>query len=430
MQQGVAPFVTEVTGDQHLVKKINKSILLDWIRRASPVSRADLSVQTGLNKGTVSNLVRELIESGLVRELGPGPSRGGRKPILLAFDPDAGAAVGIDIGVHYALGVLTDLAGNVKIVRRVPLFDRSYPVIVEQAVALVKKLAEHAKNRPYGIVGVGIGVPGLVDDDGTVLFAPNLDWENRELRADLADALGVEIYIDNEANFGAIAEQRFGMGGPAGPLPGEGESLFSGSRAVEAELESVQMVYISAGIGIGAGLIVNGTLYRGAGGLSGEAGHMTVEIEGRPCPCGNRGCWEQYASEQALIREARAVSSLREALDSRLGEELEALTELARAGNGDAAALFRRTGGALGIGIASLVHVFNPEQVVVGNRLTLAEAWLLDAIREEVDRRTMPFHRRRVDIRFSRLGVHATALGAAWTAVEQFFADMRITVKA
>jgi len=420
--------VTDVTGDQHLVKKINKSILLDWIRRASPVSRADLSVRTGLNKGTVSSLVRELIESGLVRELGPGPSSGGRKPILLAFDPDAGAAVGVDIGVHHMAGVLTDLAGNVKIIRRVSLPDRSYPAVVEQTVSLVKKLSEDAKNRPYGVVGVGVGVPGLVDADGTVLFAPNLEWENRELRTDLADALGSEIYIDNEANLGAIAERRFGAGDPSDFCDDDKRS--DGPRTAAPEPESVEMIYISAGIGIGAGLIVNGALYRGAVGLSGEAGHMTVETEGRPCPCGNRGCWEQYASEQALIREARAVSSLREALDGRPGEELETLTELARAGNADAATLFRRTGAALGVGIANLIHIFNPERVVVGNRLTLAEEWLLDAIREEVGRRTMPFHRRRVDIRFSRLGVHATALGAAWTAVERFFADMRITVKA
>ncbi|GAB2701365.1 ROK family protein [Paenibacillus thermoaerophilus] len=401
-----------VTGDQHLVKKINKTIVLNLIRSHSPISRADISARTGLNKGTVSSLVQELIDSRLVRELGPGASSGGRKPVLLAFDPGVGASIGIDLGVNYVLALLTGLDGAVIAERRETLSKRDYATVRETLLRFVAELRALAADRPYGVVGVGIGVPGMVDERGAVLFAPNLGWRGIPMAEELAARLDLPIAIDNEANFGAVGERQFGAGRDAG-----------------------DMIYVSAGIGIGAGLILNGSLYKGAGGLSGEVGHMTVSLDGLPCSCGSRGCWELYASEQALLRLAEerlgrkpGRTAGREAGDGDEGYGLEELVAAAAANpQGAAASLFREIGAQLGVGIANLIHAFNPERVVIGNRLTLAAEWLEEPLAREVETRTFGFHRKRSRLEFSRLGIRATALGAAFAAMEPFFAETRVT---
>lgn len=280
----------KVTGDLHLMKKLNKSIVLETIIADAPVSRAAISEITGLNKATVSNLVHELIDSQLVCETGPGESSGGRKPVMLLFNNEAGHAVGIDLGVNYILTVLTDLQGAIKKERRVPLERMDFEYVWQELTDSIRWAIDGAPPSPYGIVGIGIGVPGLINDEGEVLSAPNLKWRKIDLKGRLEQAFQLPIVIENEANAGAIGERSFGD-----------------------TRHAKNMIYVSAGIGIGVGIIVNNAIYRGFSGFSGEMGHMTIHMEGVPCTCGNRGCWELYASENALLNEAMR----------RLGDEIE-----------------------------------------------------------------------------------------------------------
>ncbi|MEF3303048.1 ROK family transcriptional regulator [Paenibacillus sp. GYB003] len=385
----------QTTGDQHLVKKINKSIVLDSIIRSHPLSRAQLSEMTGLNKGTVSALVSELIDERLVYEIGLGTSSGGRKPVMLVFNRSAGYAIGIDIGVRYVLAVLTDLGGRTIAERRVEPDRSDADSVLDAIVETVRALTAQAPDSPYGVVGAGVGVAGIVDDRGAVLFAPNLEWENVELKRLLEERLGFPVMVDNEANAGALGELQFGAG-----------------------KEATDIVYLSVGTGIGAGIVIGGRLAKGAGGFSGEIGHTTIETNGKKCRCGNKGCWEQYASESAALELAAPLGV----------DRFDRLVELAGADAPEAIRLFHQVGESLGIGIAGIVNTFNPELILIGNQMTLAEPWIRSAVERVVAARSLPFHRRQAQIRFASLGDRSTVSGAAFVAVSAFLTKDRVTL--
>lgn len=402
------------------MKKINKSIVFDQIVHHAPLSRARISELAGLNKSTVSTLVSELIEDQMVYEIGTGQSSGGRRPVLLLFNNLAGYAVGVDLGVNYILTVLTDLQGNVINETKVPLSDSNFEAVLTQLISSIKIIVQSARLSVYGIVGIGIGVPGIVDD-GVVLFAPHLGWENVNLRESIFNEFQVPVTIDNEANAGAVGEKEFGAGTSAANL-----------------------VYLSVGIGIGTGIIIKNELYRGASGLAGEMGHFSIEMNGPLCPCGNRGCWELYASEKALLEQAEKrlgpfenqLSSSGDRLSptenqlSLFGHrELEDLIHMAKQGNSDVIEMFAIIGEHLGIGITNILHTFNPELIIIGNRLTAAEDWLLDAIQLSVRNRSITYSRRQPQIQFSTLGTRSAVLGAAYFAISNFFAITKVSVE-
>lgn len=164
-------------------QKGNKSLVLDKIKNNSPISRAAVANQTGLNKGTVSSLVSELLEDHLIYESGPGESSGGRRPVMLLFNNSAGYSIGIDLGVNYLLGVLTDLDGNIFQEKVMTFKNLSYNEIEEQLFNTIDSLISSVPPSPHGIVGIGVGVPGIVDNSGEVLLAPNLNWTNVNLKS-------------------------------------------------------------------------------------------------------------------------------------------------------------------------------------------------------------------------------------------------------
>ncbi|WP_433946033.1 ROK family protein [Paenibacillus sp. SN-8-1] len=400
----------QLTGDQFLVKQINSSIVLDLIRTHSPISRAAVSAKSGLNKGTVSSLVNQLIENGLVEELGQGESSGGRKPVMLSFNQRAGYAIGIDLRIDMASAVLTDLQGS--IVQQIESSLESIDSNLVYAVLsrMIRELIASAPESHYGVVGIGVGVPGIVDDNGTVLFAPNLHWKNVNLGGWLREAFQIPVVIDNEANAGAQGEKAFGAG-----------------------KDRDHLIYLSVSHGIGTGIVINQDIYKGVSGYSGEAGHTTIEADGKPCSCGNYGCWELYASERALLEEARQSDTVHEAAKAYIldGDDLrlEHLVQLAESGNEEARRILKNNGHFLGIGIANIINIFNPELIIIGNRIALAEPWIADEIRETVARRALPYHKDKAQIEFSHLNMGATVIGAASLALTQFFDKMRVSVE-
>lgn len=385
----------KVTGDQALVKKINKSIVLHTIRKHSPISRAKVSEMTGLNKATVSNLVAELCSEQLVIEAGPGESSGGRKPLILHFNVMAGSVIGVELGVKQITAMLCDLGGGILEEIQTPLNSHELQHVVGEMKALISDLVAKAPETPYGLVGIGAGVPGMVDENGVVLFAPNLGWEMVALRSMLEEAYDVPVTIDNEANAGA-----------------QGELNFGAARGVR------HLLYISAGAGIGSGIMIDGELYKGARGYAGETGHMSIEANGQPCSCGNRGCWELYASEKTYDR-----PGLR--LPARSTPEL---VRFAEAGDDDARQHFTVMGEALGIGLTNVINSFNPELIVIGGTLSSARDWLIDPLQRVVAERTLPYHKQQLQIVFSELGSRGAMIGAAFAAVLHFLGDARVTL--
>ncbi|RFB15333.1 ROK family transcriptional regulator [Bacillus sp. HNG] len=375
-----------MTWNQQVVKKNNKALVLQLIIEKEPISRADIAQVSGLNKTTVSTLVTELLEEDLIFESGPGVSSGGRRPVILHFNKDAGYAIGVDIGVNYVLSVLTDLKGNILIEKNQTVTRTSYATIMSVVQGMIQSLiAEMPKSR-YGIVGIGVGVPGIVNNEGAILLAPNLGWSNIQFKEDLEKLYNVPVIIENEANAGAVGEQQFGAG-----------------------QDQDNILYISAGIGIGVGIIVNKELYKGKNGFSGEMGHMIIDMNGKRCNCGSRGCWEAYASEQALLEMA----------DSRV-ESLDELIQLAKNGDKKAKELFETIGNYLGFGINNIINTFNPEQVIIGNRLALAKEWIEAPIRNTVEKHTLSFHQNNLLLNFSKLEKYSTSLGVSAFVVDNF----------
>ncbi|MBT2644653.1 ROK family transcriptional regulator [Bacillus sp. ISL-41] len=375
-----------LTWNQHVVKKNNKALVLSLIIEKETISRADIANVTGLNKTTVSSLVTELLEDELIYESGPGISSGGRRPVILHFNRSTGYAIGVDIGVNYILAVLTDLKGKIIVEKSQNVNRTSYSSIISTVQTMIQSLMDDMPNSRYGIVGIGVGVPGIVNKEGSVLLAPNLGWTNIQLKEDLERIFNVPIIIENEANAGAVGEQQFGAG---------------------QDYENI--LYVSAGIGIGVGIILNTELYQGKSGFSGEMGHMIIELNGKRCNCGSRGCWEAYASENALLEMAG------ENIDS-----LESLIEHAKNGEKSAIDLFEKIGQYLGFGINNIINTFNPDQVIIGNRLALLREWIEEPILTTIENHTLAYHQKEMQLEFSKLGKYSTALGVSAFVVDHF----------
>lgn len=394
-----------ITGDQLLIKQINKSIVLNTIRKKGIISRADLANITGLNKSTVSSLVDELIKDGFVEEEGPGESKGGRKPIMLMINSLAGCVVGIDLDVNYILVILTDILANILWQKRINLkIGENKEDIIGKIIELIDEAISNSPKTVKGVLGIGIGVPGITDyKRGIVLKAPNLNWENVELKKIIEEKFHLNVYIDNEANTGAIAEKWFGVGKNAR-----------------------NFVYVSAGIGIGTGIIINNELYRGSFGLAGEMGHMTIDINDHLCSCGNRGCWENYASEKSLF------SYIKEKLESGEKDEylkiddldkldINDIIDIAEKGSSLAKRSIEEISRNLSIGIVNIVNTFNPDLVIVGNTLSGIGDYLLKMIREYIDSKCLVSRYNDVAVEISKLGMLDRAIGAVTLVISELF---------
>lgn len=354
------------TADQVWVRRKNRSVVLECLRTHTTLSRAGLAAKTGLNPSTVSSIVTELLQEGLVRETDLLPSPNGRPGRLLELSPDGGSAIGIEINVDYLSVMLTDFCANILWRCRVPSDPQdSQEAILLKSIQLVREglAAEPAQGlRPLGI---GVGVPGLVEmHTGELKLAPNLKWQGVPIRAILSTAVDLPVFVENEANAAALGEYYFGA-----------------ARGVE------NFIYLSAGIGLGGGILIGGKLFRGSQGFASEVGHMLVQPGGELCGCGRRGCWETLVGPQAVLR--RVQKTLREGARSSMGAMVagdflritfENVVQAATEGDPVALQALDEVGTYLGVGVANLINIFNPELIVLGGALNLASPFLLPAI--------------------------------------------------
>lgn len=386
------------TWNQYVVKQENKALVLTTIINHTPISRAAVAQSTGLNKGTVSSLVSELIDEAFVTESGPGASSGGRRPVMLLFNTKAGFTVSVDLGVGYIQAALTDLNGEIVQVEKKQVKESTFDLVFETLVHLIEQLIKHAPVSRYGVIGIGVGVPAVVSHEGEILLAPNLNWKNIQLKQALEDVFDLPILIENEANAGAYGEMRFGFKQPP-----------------------KDMIYASIGIGIGAGMILDGKLYTGKSGFSGEIGHMTIVKDGTSCRCGNVGCFERYASEQVLLEHAvkRHLIKANEDLS------LDTLIKKAEAHDQEVLQLFEEIGEYIGIGLTNIINIFNPEVVLIGNRLRDLQKWLIPPIEHYIHSRAIGFHQQDLTVDFAKLENFSTVKGMAAFTIERFLAQLK-----
>jgi glucokinase len=307
-----------------------------------------------------------------------------------------GLTVGVDVGGTKIAAGVVDENGKVLGVARRDSPARDSQAIERDIADLIGELA-----LDHDIEGVGVGAAGFIDSTrSTVLFAPNLAWRNEPLRADLERLTGLPVVIENDANAAAWGEFAYGAG-----------------KDVE------DLLLVTVGTGVGGGVVLNGQLHRGAFGVAGEIGHFRVKPGGRICGCGNRGCWEQYASGTALVRDTRELaregSLIAASLVDRAGGDIEAITgplitEAAQDGDAFAVEQLQALGKWLGEGIASLAAVLDPEAVVIGGGVSAAGDLLLDAVRAHFRANlTGRNYRPLLEIRTAELGNDAGLIGAA-----------------
>ncbi len=382
-------------GSLESLRRLNRLRVIRALRDEGQISRADIARRTGLSRSTVSSLVSDLQADGLVVERPePGSAygqQGGRPPILLSFDASAGAAVGIDFGHSHLRVAVSDLASTILSERREPLdTDHDAQQGLELAAEMVSDALADAGVPRNAVIGAGMGLPGPIEQSaGTVGSSAILPgWIGMSAATEMRRRLDIPVMVDNDANLGALAEAAFGAGRDAGDL-----------------------IYLKVSSGIGAGLILNGRLYRGSAGLAGELGHVLVDPDGIVCRCGNRGCLETVAATGALVDLLRRSH----------GEDLtvEGMLEASRNGDLGCRRVIHDAGRALGQVVATLLNVLNPELLVVGGDLAGAGDLLLDGMRESVGRAALPEAARRAEVVAGVLGDRAQVLGALALVVSE-----------
>ncbi len=378
------------------IRQRNLSRVLHAVAEAGPLSRAGVAGRIGLTRAAVSTMVDELLRAGLLVEQGPGRSGAvGRPGTQLLLSDRGPCGVGAEIGVDHLAVCVMDLRGRVRVRVGQPADNRhsEADTVLAALTVMLRRAADQATAAGLRPAGLTVAVPGLVARGTTsVLRAPNLGWRDADLAGLLPADLG-PVAVENEANLGALGELWSG--------------LWSGQESGPGSF-----VHVSAEIGIGAAVVVDGELLRGAHGFAGELGHMPVRPDGRPCSCGGRGCLETYAGEEAVLRAA----GLRPGPAVRLG----ALTARCEAGEPVALRAVRRAGTALGIALSGAVNLLDPEQVVVGGALARFGPWLLPPVRRELARRTTSAAGGRstpVPVTASPLGPDGPLLGAARLAM-------------
>lgn len=385
------------------VKNINKHAALDLIRfTPGGISRAELANRLDISRAAVTAIINDLLVSDVVREVESRNSRGGRPPIILEINPGRGWVAGIDFGASHLSMIIVDLSARVIEEIEVPFTISAGPSeCIAQADQLLKDTLQRAGILISDILAIGIGVPGPILAEAGMVIAPPImpGWDRFPIRSTLEKLWNVPISLNNDAELGALGEWAYGAG--------------------RGELD---MAYIKVGTGIGAGLLVEGQIYRGATGSAGEIGHLTVDENGPLCNCGNHGCLEALAGGQAIARQAReAVLGNKRTILSSMGpaEQLTAKEVALAARKGDLTAqrIITNAGQHLGVAIAGLVNIFNPGLVVVGGGVAQIGDLFLQPIRDTVQKRSLPAAARTVKITTAVLGRRSSSMGAAVQAL-------------
>ncbi|MFL5589014.1 MAG: ROK family protein [Ktedonobacteraceae bacterium] len=384
------------------IRRTNRSSVLRRIYLGQSMSRQELSQHSGLSSASITNVVAELLEEGIVIEAGIEASQGGRPRSILSINPRYGYFIGVEVGDTRIRIELFDLTLH-------KLSAVAYPVVLsenqpEQVVEYihqgVKAVLAEAGVTLENVLGIGVSVGGIVEQfEHVFAYIPSWGWRSVPLATLLEERFHMPIYLENAAKVMALAEGFFGAG---------------------QGYEHLAVLLVATGIG--AGIIADGSLYRGAGNSAGEWGHMTIELDGRLCRCGSRGCLEAYAGAPGIIASLREMVPRSPLLHENDQEStLAAIVDAARNGDFTATQVLKDTAHYLGVGIANLINLFNPQLILLGGwaGLQIGE-YILPELHQFVERYALkqPLSLTRIDL--CQLGQDAVAMGAATLVLEQF----------
>lgn len=380
------------------IRDINKQIVLNYVRAKSPISRADIARETELQRSTVSSIVKALKDAKLIEEIGEGSSTGGRKPTLLKLKGKTPVAIAVDMMPRRTTVAVADLVGTVL---DQETFDTS-PDIDFMTALIIESVTKYAEKYAGAELEVGMSLPGIIDyDKGTAFYIPYFKWKDWNIGEQVAEATGLNVIIDNDANAIALAELWFGR---------------------ETVRKSRNFITVLVGDGIGTGIIFEGQLYRGERGAAGEFGHMIVGDDApTSCSCGSNYCWEAHASEKAIIARYRQMTNRKNG-NSNADLDIEDIIELANDGDQTAIEVFNKTAEFLGIGISNLIVGLNPQAVIVSGKVIKAWNLIVDELHITIEksiRQKLP----KTEIIASSLGVYPTLIGAISLVLARKFAS-------
>lgn len=382
-------------GTFQLMKSVNKSTILNKIRLSEPLSRAQIAQETGITPPTVSSIVKELIAENLVEESILGESRGGRKPTMLLIKRNGHYVIGIDAGSNSIKGVATDLVGTILAETEIQILPHvSKKYFLQTLKEVVRTIFTGIEDKKK-ILGIGIAMHGVVDiSSGVSLYSSNSGLRDIPIKKELEKEFNVLVMVENNSRAMALGEYWFGD---------------------HEEVDS--FVTINIGRGVGAGIVDKGRLYYGAQDIAGEMGHMVMDLNGRVCTCGNKGCFETFVTGEAIVR--RAKEQIKEAPIDLTAEDVYAY---AKENKIEYLSVLEETGQLIGMGVVNLVHMLNPNKIVLGGGVLNSAEFLMPVICQTIQERALT-QRARMNtiIEVSMLGENATVLGAAALLLAKIF---------
>lgn len=368
------------------IRSANRLTIIKHILNKKRISRARISEETGLNKATVSTIVKEWMSLKLVEETTTGDSNGGRKPIILTLAARAGYCIALDLGAQAVTLILTDLNNEILARSSFPIEEQAFSHVYQQIYIHLDKLMREIPPCPYGLIGISLAVRGIIDLDGVIRFIPRLGWHNIDIKSLLEQRYHVPVYIDNDGNLAASMESR-----------------------IHPQYQEMTVVCITDVIS--CGMISGGQLIRGYLGFANAVGHHTVNTrETRRCSCGKYGCWEQYCSDRYLLDE---VNRRREIPLT----DIDQFIELVKKQDTEALDVLDGFIRNLAIGLSNIIFFLNSEMIILNSHLIQSLPYLMPEIMKDI---VLPITHTQ-EILISTLGSDAPILGASLKAIEEFF---------
>lgn len=365
------------------IKINNKKRIIYLLSKERELTKLDISRKLDISVPTATTIVGELIEEGIVEEAGMATSTGGRKPVIIRFLPDSRYSIGIDLGRDYIRAILTNLDSSIIEDRRIEMHVIAEKEVLNIIKILIEDLMKSQGDISSRLLGIGISLPGTVNEEELRLeIATNFRLKNISFK-ELNEYFNLPVFLENEANAGAVAESRLG---------------------IAKDLNN--LIYISVTEGIGGGILISDGMYKGRQRKAGEIGHMCITKNGRQCNCGRKGCWETYASNRALIRDYnsktdKAVKSIGEIIEKyELDEE-------------NAVQVVEEYIDYLAEGIESLIFIFNPDYIVIGGEISKHSDILKNKLSSKIFSNNEFYKEGDVTILFSNFGSDSNILGAS-----------------
>lgn len=374
-----------ITGDAAFIKKINRSLIIREIVSKGMISRAELAKAVNLTRATISAQVADLIDEHLIIETHLEHNAVGRKPIMLSINKEAGYALGIDLDHDHISFALSNLLGEIISSHEIELHSKDYEHVLNLLIEHIKDYEMQLDDSVFGIVGICVAVHGLVNNEQIIHYIPHLDWDHVNLQEDLSKHFPYNIYIENNANLSAFAERNF--------------THHDTDHLLSATFYS----------GIGLGMIMNNEFFRGHDGFAGEVGHMIMMPGGLPCKCGNKGCWELYASDLITMKQ---IGDLKGAPHL----SYEQVKDWVQAGDEEVLTLLDKFIYYVSIGLNNMINMYNPEAIVLDSELLRILPQANEKIKQHLNSKINHYR----ELSISIIGRKSSILGACSLVILKF----------